>query len=139
MGNLSILNQPEFGRCPRCKRLIDVSARECPHCNSFLTASELQAAARLEKDTNLRKSRINNRNAVLYGLLSILAAIVFATLNLGVHLKLWNSNERENVADIAAHLWTFIQSNLLPVVATFVVLPIVVVVMMRWQRRSDDQ
>lgn len=138
MGKLSIVKQPQLGRCPRCKRLIDVSTRECPHCNSFLTTSELQAAARLESETNRRKSRINNRNAVLYGLVSLVAAIALAALQLGVHLKLWNSSQRESVADIAAHLWAFTQSNLLPIVATFVLLPIVVVVLIRWQRRRDD-
>ena len=139
MGNLSIVKQAKFGRCPRCNRLIDVSARKCPHCSSFLTASELQAAARLQKETNRRKSRINNRNALLYGLVSLVAAILIVTLNLGVHLKLWNVNQRESVADIAAHLWVFVHSNLLPVVATFVLLPIVIVVVMRWQRRSDEE
>ena len=139
MGNLSILKRPGLGRCPRCKRLIDLSARECPHCSSFLTTNELRDAARLEKETIRRKSRINNRKALLYGLVSLLAAILVAALGLGVHLKLWNANQRENVADIAAHLWTFIHTNLVPVVATFVLLPILVVVLMRWQRRSDDE
>ena len=138
MGSLSIVRRLELGRCPRCKRLIGVSTRECPHCKSFLTTSELQTAARLESETNRRKSRTNNRNAVLYGLASLMAAIALASLQFGVHLRLWNSSQRENVADIAVHLWAFTQSNLLPIVTTFVLLPIVVVVLIRWRRRRDD-
>jgi hypothetical protein len=135
MDDLSILSKAEFARCPRCSRLIELSARECPYCRAFLTAEELNAAAQLEKETLHRKLRIYDRKNLIYGVASLAGVALIAAVQLGIHLHLWNSGRRANIVDIAGHLGVAIGNNLLPFLAIFVVLPVLAVVLMRRRRR----
>jgi hypothetical protein len=137
MDDLSILDKPEFARCPGCKRLMDISLRQCPHCGAFPPLDQLRISASIERETNRKKSRINDRNALIYGVVSLFGASIVTAVHFGfVHLHLWSRVRREGVTDVLGHLWAAIQNNLSTFIPLFFLLPIATVVLMRWQRRD---
>jgi len=135
MDDVSIIKKAEFAPCPRCGRLMDASMRDCPHCRAFLTKIEVQSAATRQRETSRKKSRINDRNALIYGIFSLAGLVVVAMIWLAAKLRLWRSQDRADVIEIAGHVWLFVRSNLLVVAVVFGLLPVLVIVIIRLQRR----
>ena len=137
MANVSIFKKPELARCPRCQHFIDPSQRECPHCRAFLTADELRSATALQREITRRKARANNARATAYGALTILGFLAVVLVRISVDIGFGGSQRLSDVVEILGHIWRIFLNNMLPFVALFIVVPLIVVVVMRWQGRDN--